>query len=391
MKTRFIAAVAALALTPAAFAEEAAASLAPATTTAADTAALEGKIDALAEQYAETKGDVARLKKLKFSGYVQGRYAWLEAAVYNNGAPARDNFYIRRARLKAVYTEDVGQMVFQIDAAPSATGLKEAYARVNLPAGASLDVGLQLMPFGYEVGVLSSSSQDLLERSFASTRWLKGEYDTGAALNLRFGPASFRGGVFNGNGVEGRAGSDNDQLKDFIGRLALDLGVVTGGVSGWYGKVKDYTAPDDKEYDRTRYGADVQVYLDLLPFGGTAVKAEYMMGTTAIGTGAGGGGDALGVKGYGWYATLVQNLGLANQVVVRYQQYTPDQDLDLAATGNDAKVKRADELAVAYHRFLGDLLKLSIAYAHPINGEKGATAPSDPKADQFVVQAQARF
>ncbi|MCM2334697.1 MAG: porin, partial [Anaeromyxobacteraceae bacterium] len=63
MKNRFIAAVAALALAPAALAQEAA----PATP-AVDVAALEGKVEALAEQYAETKNDVASLKKLKFSG-----------------------------------------------------------------------------------------------------------------------------------------------------------------------------------------------------------------------------------------------------------------------------------------------------------------------------------
>jgi hypothetical protein len=383
MFSRIIAVFAALALAPvAALAEEG---------EAVDPAVLQGKIESLTEQYAETKVDVASLKHLKFSGYVQGRFSWQENAVYQNGAPSRDNVYVRRARLKAAYTSDVGQLVFQLDAAPGATVLKEAYARVNLPAKVTVDAGLLLLPFGYEVGVVSSSGLDLLERSSASGRWVKGEYDMGVAVTARYGHFNFRGGVFNGNGVDGKAGADNDQLKDVIGRLGVDYGVVTGGVSGWYGKTRDYTVEPDKAYDRTRLGVDVQVFLDLLPIGGTAVKAEYIMGTTAIGTGAGGAGDALGVKGYGWYGTLLQSVGLADQVAVRFQQYTPDKDLDLAAAGNTGKVKRTDEIAVAYHHYFGDTIKLSAVYSHPMNGEKGATAASDPKADNFTAQLQAKF
>jgi hypothetical protein len=31
------------------------------------------------------------------------------------------------------------------------------------------------------------------------------------------------------------------------------------------------------------------------------------------------------------------------------------------------------------------------AWFHPMNGDKGDAAPSDPKTDQFIVQAQAKF
>ncbi len=385
MSSRIVAMFAAAALAPAAAFAQETQGAAP----AVDPAIVEGKVDSLSEQYAETKVDVEKLKKLSFSGYVQGRWSWLENATYETGAPARDNFYVRRARLKAAYSGDMGQLVIQLDAAPDKTALKEGYARLKLPSGMSLDVGLQLLPFGYEVGVVSSSGLDLLERSSASGRWLKGEYDVGAALNARFGAVSFRGGLFNGNGVDGANGKDNDQRKDVIGRLAVDLGVVTGGLSGWYGKVIDYTSATNKVYDRTRYGADVQVFLDLLPVGGTAVKAEYLMGTTAIGTGAGGGGDALGVKGYGWYGTLLQSVGLHDQVAVRYQQYVADKDLDLAA--NPTKVKSVNEVSVAYHHYFGDAIKLSLAYYHPMNGDKGATASTDPKADNVTAQLQAKF
>lgn len=41
--------------------------------------------------------------------------------------------------------------------------------------------------------------------------------------------------------------------------------------------------------------------------------------------------------------------------------------------------------------FVGDGLKLSAAWSHSMNGEKGEAAPSDPKADQYIAQLQAKF
>ena len=402
---RLVAALAALALAPAALAQETAAPAAPATTAAApadagpDVAALEGKVESLAEQVAEMKNDVGGLKKLKFSGYVQPRFAWREDAIYEKGAPTQDGFYIRRGRFKAVYTAtDWAAFTLQLDATTSGVGLKEAYATLVLPEDLKLplkkiavDAGLQLMPFGYEVGVRSSGDLDLLERSAVSRSFLKGEYDLGVAVRGNLGPFNLKVGLFNGNGVDGAAGKDNDQKKDVIGRLGFDLGNVTGGVSGWYGKTIAYTLADNKDYDRARVGADLQVFLDLLPLGGTALKGEYIWGKTQIGTGSGGAGDALGVIGWGWYAILTQNVGPWNQIAVRYEQFKPDQKIDEDLPANQGKVFLQDEISGALHTYLGGNLKLSFAYFHPMNRTKGDTAPSDPKKDSFVAQLQAKF
>jgi hypothetical protein len=398
---RIIAALAALSLAPAALAQaqenpQQAAQTAPAES-GPDLATLEGKIDALAEQYAETKNDVSALKRLKLSGYLQARWAWLEAPgavtpYTNNAAPAKDNFYIRRGRLKAVYDADWSQYVLQIDATPDGVGIKEGYAEVKLPAGLAVDAGLQLFPFGYEVGVRSSADLDLLERAKLSTTFLNGEYDLGVALRGVYGPMNFKVGVFNGNGIAGNGvGRDNDQLKDVIGRLGFDLGHVTGGVSGWYGKTINYRAAGNPRYDRSRVGADLQVFLDLLPIGGTAVKGEWIWGKTQIGDTNptdNGAGTNLGKAGMGWYALATQNVGPWNQLAVRYQQFTPVQGATPSAT---TKVTTTQEIAGAFHTFIGDGYKLSLAYYHPTNRTRFAGTPADPKADQWIVQAQAKF
>ncbi len=398
MTTRFIALIAALALAPVAFAEEG----------TLDAAALNGKIDALSEQYAETKNDVASLKKLKFSGYIQGRYAWQEAVSYNGSAaatapttPAQSGFFIRRARLKTVYDADWSQYTVQIDVLPTGLSMKEGYATVKLPFGLAVDAGLQLFPFGYEVFARSSSDLDTLERARVTRAFAGGEYDLGVALRGKVKMVNFKVGLFNGNGVDsGQQGRDNDQLKDVIGRAWVDLGVVTAGLSGWYGKTINYARADDKEYDRNRVAVDAQLYLDLLPFGGTALKGEYMWGHTTIGnTGGnlGAGGNLPGLTsaapvptGSGFYAMVVQSIAKPYQLAVKYEQYMPNHTLDVSSATSTA-VKVQQELQVALHAYVGGNYKLSAAYYHPMNGEKGAAAPSDPKTDQFILQAQAKF
>lgn len=402
MSTRLAAALAALALVPAAaLAQEAA---------AADPSVLEGKVESLAEQVTELKNDVGVLKRLKFSGYVQARWAWQELANYNTSiqgtattpanppaAPLQQGVFIRRGRLKAVYDADWSQYVVQIDVIPAGVTMKEGYATVKLPMGMAIDAGLQLFPFGYEVASRSSSDLDTLERSAVTVAYLGGEYDLGVALRGKNGPVAYKVGLFNGNGSVRTNGYDNDQLKDVIGRATVDLGMVTAGVSGWYGKSVAYSRDDDKTFDRYRAAVDAQVFLDLLPVGGTALKGEWMWGRNTIGGTVGVGGtvptgtsQAPVPTGHGWYASLLQNVGQTWQAAARYEQFVPNNTVDLSGATN-TKVKRRDEIQLALHAFIGSGMKLSGAWYHPMNGEKGAAAPSDPKADSWIVQAQARF
>jgi hypothetical protein len=264
-----------------------------------------------------------------------------------------------------------------------------------------MDAGLQLFPFGYEVFARSSSDLDTLERSRVTRAFLNGEYDLGVALRGKVKMVNFKVGLFNGNGVgSGQVGRDNDQYKDLIGRAWVDYGFVTGGLSGWYGKTTNYARADDKTYDRNRVAVDVQAYLDLLPIGGTALKGEYMWGHTTLGTangdlGAGGNLPALTSTapvptGSGWYAIVTQNLWAQDQLAVKYEQYMPNHTVNISAP-TSTTVKVQQELQAALHHYVGGNYKLTAAWFHPMNGEKGAAAASDPKADVFQVQAQAKF
>ncbi len=407
MSVRIVAVIAALALAPTvAFAQEAQAA-AP----AIDPAVLEGKIDALAEQYAETKNDVSSLKRLKVSGYVQARYGWSEAANFNTSeqgtatapktsatasAPSNQGFFIRRARLKAVYDADMSAYAVQIDILPSGVSIKEGYATLKLPMGLAIDAGLQLFPFGYEVASRSSSDLDTLERSAVTRAFLDGEYDLGVALRGKLSIVNFKVGLFNGNGIKGNAaGLDNDPLKDVIGRATVDFGMVTAGVSGWYGKTRNYMRNDDKTFNRTRFAVDAQLFLDLLPIGGTALKGEWMVGSNAIGgtlgvgatTPGGTSTTAVPTTGHGWYLLLTQNVGSQFQVAARYEQYVANNTLVPLTTA----AKRRDEIQLAAHWYVGQNYKFSASYYLPAAAELGPTAKADLKQDQVFLQAQAKF
>jgi len=412
---RLVALIAALALAPAALAQEAQPQGTPSqptqdTSTAAgvDASALQGRVEAAEATLAEVKGAVDKLSRLKLSGYVQARWRWREDANYTKDAAAlkadtisQTGFHVRRGRLKATYDADWSQFVLQLDAIPNGVTVKEAYAEVKLPMGIALDAGLQLFPFGYEVASRSSADLDTLERAEISRRFLAGEYDLGVALRGKVQMLSWKVGLFNGNGVEGgkaTGGVDNDQLKDVIGRVTADLGIVTAGVSGWFGKVQDYTvltaggAPT--EHDRQRVGADIQVFLDLLPLGGTALKGEYIWGKTQISDKSFGAGDKLGKTSSGWYAVVSQNLGKWNQVAVRYERFIVDHGVDRDLAANQGKVFMNSELQAAVHTFLGGNTKLSLAWFHPMYAAYGDTvtgAAKDPRKDSFIAQVQAKF
>ena len=147
------------------------------------------------------------------------------------------------------------------------------------------------------------------------------------------------------------------------------------------------TAPA-KTYDRKRVCADAQVYLDLLPIGGTAIKGEFIQGTTAIGSPTDA-GSGLGQTGHAWHGTVVQNLGDSFQLAARYEQFVKDNNVSTPATGGI--VKQIDELDVAGHYYVGGNYKLSALYTHPVNAKVlgDSTNPKDTveKTDTFVVQA----
>lgn len=364
-----------------------------------DVVDLSHRLAALEEQYLETQSTVFSLSKIKLSGYVQGRYQYAQNSV--SGA-VKDGFTVRRGRLKATYTGTWSQFVVQIDATPKGVVLKDAEAHFRPPVGdpneRTLDVvfGQTKWPFGYE-GPQSSSEREMPERSRVVRAFLPGERDRGIKVvgTWRFVRAAV--GVFDGNGIDNKAfaGVDNDTEKDVVGRLGVDFTWIAAGVSGWVGKTykpSDFSlnpAFKGRFYDRNRLGFDLQIYLNPLPFGGTAFKAEWIAGRTFTRDNL----EVIGAPAIGWYMLLVQSIGDDHQIAARFDYFDPlAGTLNMADNKDPAKPALNNAVAtlgLLYSYYFDEALKASIIYEIPMT--QTVTGAVDPADNVFTLQLQAKF
>ena len=186
---------------------------------------LRDKISGVEERVATAEGDLAKLTKIKLSGYIQAQFLNYEAA---NAYP--DNvFMLRRVRIKFQY-EPINGVVFvlQPDFQPGNITLKDAFVQLNdrWLKTFSLWAGKFNRP-DYEVEY-SSSSREVPERSRVIRALYPDERATGAKLEIAPPsiPLKVQLALFNGNDglvINNAAGvninplnNDFDNHKDWI-------------------------------------------------------------------------------------------------------------------------------------------------------------------------------
>jgi hypothetical protein len=290
-------------------------------------------------------------------------------------------------------------------------------------------------PFGFEISY-SSSMREAPERSRMYQTLFPGERELGAKIELapQSGMLSMfnaKVGIFNGNRENG---VENDNNKDIIGRVGFQLPFneenleIDGGVSFYSGKVTngskykyaiksgawgvDSTATNNgKSFDRSYVGIDAQVYYDLPILGGFSLRGEYITGTQP-GTAAAstyyvyskGSGTPLYSRNFsGYYINYVQNIGLTEQIVVKYDQYNPNTDITSAKIGTGNLTTLGDityttlGLGVVHH-FDGNV-KL-VLYYEMISNDKVSSATTnasllpfkqDVKDNVLTVRMQYKF
>ncbi|MHB1456511.1 MAG: porin [Armatimonadota bacterium] len=274
---------------------------------------LEGKFESLHAAVTEPEGaiqanlnDVKKLKTIKVSGYVQGRYEYDQAtAQVTAGDKNKNSFSARRARIKVAGSPTANtQVVVQIDAGGNddakSVVTKDAYLDYYFkgsPAlGPTLTMGQFKWPFGYQV-VQSSSVRETPERARVIRVLFPGERDRG----LKFSTATenkwtLEAGLFNGTGANTL---DVNNEKAFVGRFRYALADnLDMGLSWYTGKAGNTTL---LQTDKNRYGVDLQYYMS-----NTSLKAEYV---TA---------DDLGFTKIGYWAQIAQTISKKNTLVVLY-------------------------------------------------------------------------
>ncbi len=365
---------------------------------------LRDKILGVEERIATAEADLAKLTKIKLSGYIQAQYLHYEAS---NAYPG-NVFMLRRARLKVQY-EPVNGVVFvlQPDFIPGNISIKDAYVQLNdrWLQTFSLYAGKFNRP-NYEVEY-SSSSREVPERSRMILSLYPDERAIGAKLEIAPPqiPLKIQLALFNGNdgltitdasGVNiNPTNNDFDNHKDFMGRVTYtfklgQIGAWGIGTHGYYGMIKANTTDvlnSDYTYNKSVdnigklirknwVGFETQLYFDFL--GGLTLKGEYIFGvngtpgytsktsvvspvTTAIKndtvimttltTNTTNSRPAIEKSFSGCYVYFIKNIGKHHQIAARYDYYNPNTKLPSTEIGVakwDAAVKTVTTDKYAY-------------------------------------------
>ncbi len=173
--------------------------------------------------------------------------------------------------------------------------------------------------------------------------------------------------------------------------------------------------------NRTILGGDIQLYLSILPFGGTIIKGELYTGTqpfygtsalySSADTAALGAPTGVLVKKsvMGMYAMLVQNITSDFQLVVRYDMWDPNTNFTGTDAASIAKINgytyiktngdfggdlATNTLTIAVNAFIGGSLRVMFNVDMPMLEEytkTGDVIVGDPKDNRFTFRTQYIF
>jgi hypothetical protein len=383
-------------------------------------AEVEGQLESMGEPFSAVQTDVSSLKKLKFSGYVQGRYEWHDDAdfgqelrsgsVVNRGI---NRFQVRRGRVKATYAGTLSEYVLQIDATGGGVELKDAEASFVLtnenpwipgatPWELKLTMGQFKIPFGFEV-LQSSSDREMMERASVIRALFPGERDRGIRLQYVYDFFNLRAAIVNGNFTTGdpHGIADQSSWKDIAGRVGVDLELLAVGLSTHVGRfLRQTRAPSMAmpvagydRFSRLRLGGDAQLYFDVPSVGGLTLRGEAIWSRDeqlSFGGVEPAADHCKDADRFGWVATLVQNVGDVFAVAFRFDQYNPTSSLSddcaMMSTITAAERDKVNNLGVALLAYISGNLKATLAYDH-FGEQEGAKRDNDA----LTVQLQAKF
>ena len=391
--------------------------------TAEKIASLEVRLAGLEETNAANQAALASASKLKFSGFVQGRYEWHQDATngidYSKATPAvtnTDRFMVRHAYLTTQYKGTNAEYVMQLDANnKDGIAFKDVYAafvETWTPLNMKLSVGQFKYPFGYEL-LQSDAEREMPERATIEKFFFDGERDRGVRLQGSYNFFNFSVALVNGTVFDGSknlaankdpspyGSADPNEFKDWVGRLGVDFGSIVGGVSGYYGKglyIKPPTAAtattvavDAKPDSRTKYrlGADVQGYIDVPRVGGLALKGEVIYGKDTAREYRGIAADPCKTSAtWGFILTAVQNISNDFGIVARldHKNTLASSIADTCKEKDDAGKDNLLTLGGGFLYYASANVKATLTYEHP-------TEQSGKKVDNdfAMAQLQARF
>lgn len=380
-------------------------------------AELQRVLEGYTEQLQTVNADLDKLKRFKFSGYLQARWETGEASNDSVGvagnpyavtSPNLNRFYIRRGRFKLTYdASPLSQAVIYFDGGTDRTlRLLEAYVTLMDPWTPLHDhqftIGQMNVPFGFEIE-RSSSVRELPERSRTENVLFSGERDRGLKLVDQWTPQLQTViGLFNGGGINSAdfPNTDPTRGKDFVGRARWSLGWADAAVSGYFGHQTTPLTGSDVETEKRRVGFDVQGFYAAPRLGGGTVRGEFysahdvnpdsIKALISAPTSANpvrllapnANPDHLATDAQGWYAMWVQNASEQFQAVVRYDTYDRNVDLD-----HD----QYERWSFGLNYFYDGYTRVTVSYDAITTEVKSGSVFVDPKDNLWTVQVQHKW
>jgi hypothetical protein len=398
------------------------------------------KPDTLSKIVKQLQTDVAQLKNLKITGYVQAQVQFADSTGAKTSMAGGDfpagsdkRFNIRRGRLKFTYSlKSLYQCAYQIEINETGLKTKEVYIKLTDPFinWFSLTAGLQPRPFGNEVTIPGSLTESP-ERTRMTQSLFRDDYDLGARISIQapktspFNFVRLEAGLYTGS-VENFSPMDYKRTKDFIGQINLsksfaddkiklsgDISYYNGGVPNNSTKLYKVQSIDDnpeffvKTVDslsnslREYYGADIQ-FSCVSPLGTTILSGEYTKGQQVSTksefrnpTALAGGLYVRHISGF--YILFVQNiLKSHHSIVIKYDVFDPNTkasgtQLSDAAGYTSQDIKYHD-LGLGYTYNMNSNIKLVIYYDIVKNENtaiKGYT--KDVKDNVCTIRIQYKF
>lgn len=195
--------------------------------------------------------------------------------------------------------------------------------------------------------------------------------------------------------------------------LSLGASYLTGGIRQnnkvvykMLDNARDFTAFSDSlaigsRTPRTYIGVEAQLKIENA-FGNTEFRAEYVSGTqtsTSSNTETPGIviNDPLYVRSFdGAYFWLLQNIGKKHQLVLKYDWYDPNTNVETSQINKDTKLTAADlkysTLGLGYVYYMNENLKWVFWYDVVTNEKTQLVGFTDDLKDNiFTLRAQYRF
>jgi len=404
----------------------------------------ENPLDTLTRAVNSIADELSKIKRLKFTGYLQPQWQYIDSA----GAPSMaggdfvngtnkyfSRFTMRRGRIKFTYTLQNAVFMLNTDWTEKGVAMRETYVKISDPwlDMFSLTAGLLQDQFGYEV-TYSSGERETPERARYNQLLFPTERDLGVFGTIKFPKSTPLYGLkIDVAAMNGAAGvnPEFDSHKDFTGRIQYSKTTKSENVSyaigasyyhGGYriGSNKDYNfatlingdqgfeyATDTANYNRVAkriyMGADAQASIDWNA-GITTLRAEYIQGEQP-GTSSSSASPrtAPTSKLYhrnfnGAYFYLIQDIGESRfQVVLKYDWYDPNvkisgKEIGKAGTNTGIGDIRFDTYGMGVNYRLHSNIKLMMYYDYVINEETlVAGYYNDLKDNVVTIRMQYKF